>query len=88
MLESQIRYAIEAVRALSSNGRAYLEVRPEVQREFDQEMQRRLSGSVWSSCSSWYRTASGRVTNNWPGYMSEYRRRTRRLEPADYRLVA
>jgi len=88
MLESQIRYVLEAVRALSSNGRAYLDVRPEVQREFDEEMQRRLGDSVWSSCSSWYRTASGRVTNNWPGYMSEYRRRTRRLEPADYRLVA
>ncbi|HEY3186516.1 MAG TPA: NAD(P)/FAD-dependent oxidoreductase [Solirubrobacteraceae bacterium] len=88
MLESQIRYAIEAVRAVSSNGRGYLDVRPEVQREFDREMQRRLSDSVWSGCSSWYRTESGRVTNNWPGYMYEYRRRTRRLEPADYRLVA
>src|SRR3954447_17982866 len=88
MLESQIRYATDAVRTLAANGRAYLDVRPEVQREFDDEMQRRLGDSVWASCTSWYRTPSGRVTNNWPGYQYEYRRRTRRLDPAHYRAVA
>jgi hypothetical protein len=88
MLESQIRYATDAVRRLASNGRAYIDVRPEVQRAFDEEMQRRLGDSVWASCASWYRTESGRVTNNWPGFMSEYRRRTRRLKPGDYRAVA
>jgi cation diffusion facilitator CzcD-associated flavoprotein CzcO len=88
MLESQIRYAVDAVRRLAGNGRAYLDVRPEVQRRFDEEMQRRLGDSVWAGCSSWYVTESGRVTNNWPGFMSEYRRRTRRLDPADYHAVA
>jgi cation diffusion facilitator CzcD-associated flavoprotein CzcO len=87
MLESQIRYAADAVRRLAGNGRALLDVRPEVQRRFDEEMQRRLGDSVWASCSSWYRTESGRVTNNWPGFMYEYRRRTRRLDPADYRAL-
>jgi cation diffusion facilitator CzcD-associated flavoprotein CzcO len=88
MLESQIRYATDAVRRLAANGRAYIDVRPEVQREFDAEMQRRLGDSVWASCTSWYVTESGRVTNNWPGFMYEYRRRTRRLRPGDYRAVA
>ena len=88
MLESQIRYASEAVRTLSRNGLPYLDVRPETQQEFDAEMQRRLSGSVWATCSSWYRTESGRVTNNWPGFQTEYRRRTRKLQLDDYRAVA
>jgi hypothetical protein len=43
---------------------------------------------VWSACTSWYRQADGRVTTNWPGLVTEYDRRTRRLDPADYRVVA
>ena len=76
------------MRTLSRNGLPYLDVRPETQQEFDAEMQRRLSGSVWATCSSWYRTESGRVTNNWPGFQTEYRRRTRKLQLDDYRAVA
>jgi hypothetical protein len=60
-----------------------------VQRDFDREMQDRLGTSVWTSgCTSWYRTRSGRVVNNWPGLVSEYRRRTRRFDPAAYRVLA
>ena len=52
--------------------------------EFGAEMQRRLATSVWTGCQSWYRTPSGRIVTNWPGLASEYRRRTARLDPADY----
>ena len=31
-----------------------------------------------------YVTAEGRVTNNWPGSQTEYKRRTRTLALADY----
>jgi cation diffusion facilitator CzcD-associated flavoprotein CzcO len=88
MLESQIRYVVDGVRAASRDGGAPLEVRPEVQREFGDELQRRLAGTVWQGgCTSWYVNESGRVTNNWPGMTLEYRRRTRRFDPADYRPV-
>jgi cation diffusion facilitator CzcD-associated flavoprotein CzcO len=88
MLESQIRYVVDGVRALSRDGGAPLEVRPEVQREFNDELQRRLADSVWQGgCTSWYVNDTGRVTNNWPGMTLEYRRRTRRFDPADYRAV-
>ena len=30
----------------------------------------------------------GENTNNWPGAWLEYRRRTRRLNPGDYRVAA
>ena len=48
------------------------------------EMNERLAGSVWVGCSNWYVTAEGRVTNNWPGSQTEYKRRTRTLALADY----
>ncbi|WP_214367151.1 alpha/beta hydrolase fold domain-containing protein [Pseudonocardia sp. H11422] len=83
MLESQIHYVLQAVHRLSTGTRS-LTVRPEAASAFDSEMQRRLSGSVWTGCTSWYRTASGRIVNNWPGLMREYRKRTSRFEPGDY----
>jgi hypothetical protein len=42
---------------------------------------------VWNSgCSSWYLDRNGRNSIQWPGFTFEFRRRTRRFEPADYRL--
>jgi hypothetical protein len=64
-----------------------LDVRPEVEERYDREVQQRLGRSVWTACTSWYRQADGRVTTNWPGLVTEYDRRTRRFDVADYRVA-
>jgi cation diffusion facilitator CzcD-associated flavoprotein CzcO len=87
MLESQMTYVMSALGAMDERGAACVEVRPGVQAAFNQEMQERLQGSVWNSgCSSWYLDRNGRNSIQWPGFTFEFRRRTRRFEPADYRL--
>ncbi len=88
MVEAQLAYVLDALRRLAASGAAALDVRPEVQRASGEELQRRLRHSVWTSCRSWYREdGDGRVVNNWPGQMAEYVRRTRRVDPAEYRLL-
>jgi cation diffusion facilitator CzcD-associated flavoprotein CzcO len=88
ILESQIGYVIEAVRALGRTGARWIDVREDVQSSFNDDLQRRLDESVWTAgCTNWYRAPSGRVTNNWPGTVSEYRRRIRRPVPGDYRTA-
>ena len=83
-LESQMAYIADAVERLRRTG-GVLSVRRQVQQSFDSEMQSRLSTSVWQTgCHNWYIDEHGRNTNNWPGFTIEYRRRTRRLDPADY----
>jgi cation diffusion facilitator CzcD-associated flavoprotein CzcO/acetyl esterase/lipase len=83
-LESQMAYIADAVERLGRMG-GQLSVRAEVQQSFDSEMQSRLSSSVWQTgCNNWYLDEHGRNTNNWPGFTLEYRRRTRRVDPADY----
>ena len=82
--EAQARYIVQAVRALAA-GSGTLDVRPEVAAGYDAELQSRLAGSVWTACRNWYRTPSGRVVTNWPGTAAEYRRRTARLRPDDFR---
>jgi len=45
-----------------------------VMRAFNDALQARLQGSVWSQCRSWYRADSGRNIAIWPGFTGEYAR--------------
>lgn len=86
MLEAQARYALQAIQQLRSRPLRWLEVRPEVQARFNEEVQHRLRRTVWQSggCHSWYQTASGHNSALWPGFTFDYWRRTRQLRLSDY----
>ena len=67
---------------------AWLDVRPDVQDAFNAWVQTASRTSVWESgCHSWYTTASGRNTNNWPDHTFLYRYRVRRFDLAAYRVM-
>jgi cation diffusion facilitator CzcD-associated flavoprotein CzcO len=88
MLESQLAYAIDALRTMRLRGAAEFEVRRAVQAAYNEELQERLADTVWSTgCSSWYLDRNGRNSIQWPGFTFEYRRRTRRFDAAAYRLA-
>ncbi|WP_019201149.1 NAD(P)/FAD-dependent oxidoreductase [Tsukamurella sp. 1534] len=82
MLECQAGYIRQAVDAVPDGAAAT--VRPEVETAYDDGLQARLEGGVWSRCDSWYRTEAGRVVSNWPGLVREYRRRTATFDARDY----
>ncbi|MFF7944294.1 flavin-containing monooxygenase [Nocardia gamkensis] len=84
MLESQARYIRQVVRYLTDRPGRYLAARPTADQHWDDWLQRRLKDTPWNFCSSWYRNASGRITNNWPGATVLYRWKTRAFDPADY----
>jgi cation diffusion facilitator CzcD-associated flavoprotein CzcO len=87
MLESQIAYAVGAVTTLRRQGLASMEVGAEAQRQYVEWMSRASAATTYASgCHSWYTTASGRNTNNWPDYTFRYRRRLRRVDLRDFRL--
>jgi cation diffusion facilitator CzcD-associated flavoprotein CzcO len=88
MIEAQAGWIRQAVEHLRRTGAAALDVRPEVQAASAARVQQRLERSVWGQCRSWYRLeGTGRITHNWPGLITEYRRATRRFEPAEVRLL-
>ena len=88
MLEGQIAYVLGALRALEREGLDWVDVRPEEQRAFNAWVQSASRTSVWQSgCHSWYTTASGRNTNNWPDYTFMYRYQVRRFDLAAYRVM-
>lgn len=87
VIESQAAFIGEAVDVLSRNPQHSLDVRADVTRSWDEEVQAKLKRSVLSACTSWYRNDKGRVTSSLPGSVFGYRRRTRRLRDRDFHLV-
>lgn len=89
MIESQLNYIMDYLKILDQGGEdAYLDVRADVQKKFNANIQNRLTETVWASgCKSWYQTSQGKNTTLWPGLTVEYRRKTRKINPCDYRLI-
>ena len=88
-LECQFSYVVDAIRRLRSEGLRWIDLKPEVQARWRQEIDRRSRETVWTTggCTNWYTNEAGRNTNNWVGPWLEYRRRTRRINPGDYRAA-
>ncbi len=86
MIESQVVYTIEALRYLQRTGAAAVEVRPQAQAAYNEVVQRRMDGTVWTAggCASWYLDAQGNNTTLWPTFTWRFRRATRKFRPAEY----
>lgn len=89
-LECQFTYVLDAVVRIERSRLRYLDVRQAAQDRWQREIDARSRETVWvqGGCESWYVDEDGRNVNNWPGPWLEYRRRTRRIDPADYEFVA
>ncbi|WP_320671580.1 flavin-containing monooxygenase [Patulibacter defluvii] len=87
-IESQVPYVLDALRTLDRNGGGSVDLRPEVQKTFGEEMDRKMRGTVWTAggCKSWYLDASGRNTTLWPSFTFQMRRRLARFDPSMYRV--
>ncbi len=79
MIECQVRYVLQCVEAMRERELPWLDVKPEAAAAFNAELRRELEKTAWSAgCGSWYKTAEGRITNNWASFTVDYDRRTRR----------
>lgn len=88
MAEQQISYVMQCLHAMRGREIASMEVRPEVQTQFNRSIQNRLQSTVWASgCRSWYQNAGGKNVTLWPGFTFEYWNRMRKVKFADYRLA-
>jgi cation diffusion facilitator CzcD-associated flavoprotein CzcO len=89
MIESQLVYILDCLRLMRQRGILAVEPRAEVQAAYNDEIQRRMQRTVWTSgCASWYLDAGGVNSTLWPGFTAEYRWRTHRFDTANYLLTA
>jgi len=90
MIEAQVALILDCLRQLADRGARSIEVRDDVQRRYNQEIQRSLSRTVWNSggCQSWYLAEDGHNYTLWPGTTREFRARTQQANPEDYLFTA
>jgi cation diffusion facilitator CzcD-associated flavoprotein CzcO len=86
LIESQVRYVLDAVRKMDARGARVVEARQEAVDTFNEMIQRATAGTVWVSggCRSWYLDHNGHNTMLWPGTCRAFRRATERFDPAEY----
>ena len=88
-IESGVNHVVAALRELDRAEARRIEVRRQAAERFDRELRAALAGTVWhSGCTNWYVDENGHDPNQWPWLWTTYRRRTERLEPGTYELVA
>ncbi|MGW3343470.1 flavin-containing monooxygenase [Nonomuraea rubra] len=86
MIECQVGHVMNCLPHLGGSGP--IEVRDEVMAAWRRQLDAAMGRMVWGAgCQSWYKTASGRVTNNWPGTTTLYRRLTARPPRPAYRTA-
>jgi cation diffusion facilitator CzcD-associated flavoprotein CzcO len=89
MIETQVAYIRRLLALMDDADAPVLDVRQDVQERFNDGLQRRLAGSIWSTgCKSWYQHRSGKITALWPGFTVGFWRRTRAFDANDYQLRA
>ncbi|HEX8613082.1 MAG TPA: NAD(P)/FAD-dependent oxidoreductase [Telluria sp.] len=87
MIEASVNYALDAIKTIRARKLQTVDVKEEVQRAYNEALQRKLRGGVWSSgCKNWYLDGKGRNYAIWPGFTFAYRWATRRFDSENYIL--
>jgi cation diffusion facilitator CzcD-associated flavoprotein CzcO len=73
VIESQAEHILRCIELERREDLAWLDVRADVQRDYNALLQKRLAKTVWATgCKSWYLDDQGRNFTLWPGTTVEY----------------
>ncbi len=93
MIEAQVRYVLQCLNWIAAGRLNPVEVRPDKQRTFNENLRKRFRKTVWQSkrgsawqlpCRSWYVDAKGRNSTLWPGMSWSYWLAMRRAKIRDF----
>lgn len=85
MIEAQVHYILECLKLLKANEADSIEVRQDVQDEFNLRLQQGFKDTVWTSgCTSWYRNADGGNFALWPHSTWKFWLETRKVHADNY----
>ncbi|MFE3544398.1 flavin-containing monooxygenase [Nocardia sp. NPDC059177] len=89
ILEAQVEFLVAAVTTARRRGWSALDVRPEVQAGYVEQVQAALAGTVYNAggCQSYYLDANGRNSFSWPWSTGELTTRVSSFDPADFTVT-
>ncbi|MET7772068.1 NAD(P)/FAD-dependent oxidoreductase [Nocardia sp. NPDC005366] len=84
MKQLQIDYILACLRMRDETGATAIEVDPDAMAVYQEWLDRAIGKTVWPhSPHSWYKHATGAITNPWPATVGRYRTMLRRNPPTD-----
>jgi cation diffusion facilitator CzcD-associated flavoprotein CzcO len=87
IIEAQITYVLDALRTMQKKRLRALEVRRDAQDLFNERLQQRSKGTIWTTggCKSYYlHPETGRNIAVWPDFTFRFRWLTRKFDPESY----
>lgn len=85
MVECQVNYILSCIKMMQKKSQKYLDVKPDINSEYNEKLQVAAGQTVWNSgCSSWYKTKTGKIVNNWPFSTVRYWLTTFQANPKDF----
>jgi hypothetical protein len=85
MIEQQVQHIVGLLQRMVVERIEAVEPSAAAMENFDSFIEGATARTVWAEdCSSWYKNASGRVTNNWPAPTVSYRRLLKRGHSAEW----
>lgn len=90
IIESQVRYVVDAARTMRREGLGAVEPTAAAQDGWTTAVLDRMKKTVWTTggCASWYLDKFGNNTTLWPGQTFSFRRHLARFDPASYQVTA
>jgi 4-hydroxyacetophenone monooxygenase len=87
--ECEVRYVLGCLGLLLAGGHRALDCRADVHDVYNRAIDAENARMAWgaSTVNSWYKSATGRVSQNWPFTLLEFWCRTREPDPADYEVL-
>lgn len=88
LIEAQAKYIADALALLDERALESVEVREEVERDYNRDVQAALAGTVWNAggCSSYYLDQNGQNSSIYPWTTLDLRRRLKRFDSEHYVL--
>lgn len=89
VIEAQMRYIMNSLRALRRSGRDSIEVCPRAEDAYTTMVHREMQRTVWKTggCQSWYQSRSGHIVAMFPGFSFTFRRLASRFRPGHHILA-
>lgn len=86
IIESQVKYIVEAARTMRREGLGEVEPSASAQEAWTARIQERMKPTVWTTggCASWYLDKFGNNTTLWPGQTFTFRRHLSRFDLEQY----
>ena len=86
IMESQMKYIMETLKAMRQNKWKSVEVKEDVESAYNQKIQKQLAKTVWQigGCKSWYQTKEGKNTTLYPTYSFVFRKATSKFKKKEH----